>query len=259
MDNTHIYLRHLTLSRRLLRNASHTSRIPAPILLQLLALVAVFGFGTLIAALAPTPAVSYFSKKSNFLNTFFAKQAWLWTSLAILAFHLASLRSAAHLARFLLRYAIATTSWLAFTQWFWGPPLMDRVFTLTGGRCLLDTSPASSLDTASSASCRRLSGSWRGGFDPSGHVFLMALAITYLFGETYRNWPASSLPNWFRRPHHTIVSFVLALWTWTLFITCVYFHSPFEKAVGLVLGIAAGLLALYIDLDRVHESSRGPD
>lgn len=43
---------------------------------------------------------------------------------------------ASPLSKSILRYAIATACWFAFTSWLFGPPLMERIFTSSGGICL---------------------------------------------------------------------------------------------------------------------------
>lgn len=89
----------------------------------------------------------------------------------------------------LLRWGLATLIWTATTQWFFGPPLIDRSFTLTGGACeILDdpevtekmSKPALAL---THAACRKIGGQWKGGHDISGHVFLLILGSGLLWME----------------------------------------------------------------------------
>lgn len=81
---------------------------------------------------------------------------------------------------------------------------MDRIFLLTGGQCtnieqssipvaikslfegtLHNTGGQSFTSRAiSSASCRRLKGSWEGGDDPSGHVPFLTLSSTLMIVES---------------------------------------------------------------------------
>lgn len=110
------------------------------------------------------PPTSSFAQKSNIINVYFIKYAWLWTTIAWLA-QLWTLRSpppvdikgkgkakdddepdatpgdqdgtiASPLAKSLLRYIIATICWILFAMWLFGPSLMERILTSSGGVCL---------------------------------------------------------------------------------------------------------------------------
>ncbi|CAO1619992.1 unnamed protein product [Sympodiomycopsis kandeliae] len=117
------------------------------------------------------PIQSIFAQKSNWINVYFIKYAWAWTTLAWLA-QLWTLRSpvapdvkgkgkareyddsnggddensstiedqdgtiASPLAKSLLRYLIATFSWIVFATWFFGPSIIERIMTSSGGVCL---------------------------------------------------------------------------------------------------------------------------
>lgn len=90
------------------------------------------------------------------------------------------------------RYLIATAFWVLTTQWFFGPPLVDRGFALTGGVCNIaeqeleaagedrKTAVASVL---THAACRAVGGRWAGGYDISGHVFILILGSGMLWME----------------------------------------------------------------------------
>lgn len=78
-----------------------------------------------------------------------------------------------------------TTWWAAFTQWFFGPPIIDRGFRLTGGVCGdlekgRDTGMGDAAEVVTSAACKLAGGQWRGGHDISGHVFLLTLGCAFL-------------------------------------------------------------------------------
>ena len=163
----------------------------------------------------PEGAPSYFAQKRNVFNVYFVKFGWFWCSLALLVFvGLVSRGRAAGAAarkRFdamtvpeqeveagerwrrmwqvALRYAVATTFWLAVTQWFFGPPLVDRGFALTGGACILgvekvvEGKEAEFVKVLTHAACNMAGGRWRGGIDISGHVFLLVLGSAMLWLE----------------------------------------------------------------------------
>lgn len=86
-----------------------------------------------------------------------------------------------------LRYFLATCAWVFVTQWFFGPSITDRVYGWTGGACrrALSKEAQYSIEgdkaaeviagVASSAACRVAGGIMMGGYDVSGHVFLLVL------------------------------------------------------------------------------------
>lgn len=203
--------------------------------------------------------------KDGWINTFFVKKGWFWTSLIM---WLCVFRYDKFSYRSFTRYAILTTWWYVFTQgvWFHTAPIMDLIFVATGGLCqfdVLDTdgnlnssfqdsssrrlrsltkihsflqrfqwstqdelkrslashtlvtlrrlmgnsntepglkepivSPSeinvfihdsikSLRNIGTSAACRITGGHWRGGHDPSGHIFLNTLMIMLLLGELW--------------------------------------------------------------------------
>lgn len=166
-----------------------------------------------------TVSTSYFSSKRNVFNVVFVKKGWLWVSLLAGAKGLELYRSAnsgsgksrvtnGQVKGFVLRYILATVWWILFSQWFFGLPLMDRVFRLTGGACTPSASTLTLIATAqsddpasasaseaaiqalsaqlaqvTSAKCKALGHSWAGGVDPSGHMFLLAHGSLYLWFE----------------------------------------------------------------------------
>ena len=153
--------------------------------------------------------VNYFAYKRNFLNLYFVKLGWVWTTLAFLLIHLTTTRPSSsstansktktsqHNIQALARYALITTSWFLVTQWFFGPALIDRSFTITGGHCETQTpalDPLSSSSTpaevdmttlTSSLACKASGGHWRGGHDISGHIFMLVLSSACLLLELY--------------------------------------------------------------------------
>lgn len=133
---------------------------------------------------AATPVKSFFAQRSNFINVYFIKYAWAWTTVAWLA-QVRTLRigpavdvkgkgrarddddddaavgeageaaadpkppsaqqqrqqpqrqhQQSPVARSMVRYMIATTCWIFFAVGFFGPPIMERILTASGGICL---------------------------------------------------------------------------------------------------------------------------
>lgn len=83
-----------------------------------------------------------------------------------------------------------TLWWIFVTQWFFGPPIIDRGFLLTGGQCdLVELADEGKLEMditrqfVTSVACKAIGGKWKGGHDISGHVFLLVLGSMFIFEE----------------------------------------------------------------------------
>jgi Inositol phospholipid synthesis and fat-storage-inducing TM len=162
-------------------------------------------------------ALNYFAGKQNILNLYFVKIGWFWTTLAFILLQLtnnttisdltqkqppssrANPNTKNPLVQAFLRYSLITLSWILTTQWFFGPALIDRSFTSTGGRCVprttftpntnpLSEAPLADIDLSSVAtnlSCKAAGGKWLGGHDVSGHFFMLVLSSAFLFLEFF--------------------------------------------------------------------------
>lgn len=253
-------------------HTSHTSHPPGPLAPSLAADL----------HLSESPA-NYFARKNNIFNLYFVKIGWVWLTLAfasLLLFQPAYNSSSPssqtqQQARFrrtlqaILRYTIATTIWYFMTQWFFGPAIIDRGFVLTGGKCeqaLEQVGRAASDASASvhpntlltAAACKTTGGTWRGGYDISGHVFMLVLATAVLIfeavgagavstsldvradGEGSRERKASDphapelnvhqgTPGTARTWSTRLVWAVVILGWWMLFMTAIWFHTWLEK------------------------------
>lgn len=152
---------------------------------------------------------SFFADKRNFINSYFVKQAWGWTTLVAIVYTLAvylytpqpvtndiagsptlelkpvTLARSPIVTRALWislrRYILATISWYYLTQktWFFGvgPSLSHYILLATGARCL----PANPADGVGAGmmgeTCK---GVVSGGHDTSGHVFLLTHASLFI-------------------------------------------------------------------------------
>ncbi|SCU78082.1 LADA_0A03730g1_1 [Lachancea dasiensis] len=80
--------------------------------------------------------------KDSWFNIYFVKQGWFWTSLVgwWCMIRYSGFGQRGSWRRTLLRYSVLTAWWMLFTQSIWSEaaPLMDLVFTATGGRCNFD-------------------------------------------------------------------------------------------------------------------------
>ncbi|KAF9024831.1 hypothetical protein BDZ89DRAFT_1068769 [Hymenopellis radicata] len=200
----------------------------------------------------------YWASKSNFLNVYFIKYAWGWTSAAFLALWATSPPSSRTASR-LAKWTAETCAWLVFTSWFFGPALIERFIVASGGDCFVSLpsgevitvpqeycfqkTPINPVDHASLLASSQASFSvppeWRGkprlrkGHDISGHIFLLTMAS--LFSSTSFSEPWSALHTYAVWANVALVG----LWLLASCTTSIYFHSPFEKITGLLLGIAS--------------------
>lgn len=192
--------------------------------------------------------------------------------------------STIHLLSATFRYLCATFWWILFTQWCFGLPIMDKVFLSTGGKCaritedritahlkgkLIDSKIFRKIDeiyessSVSSMVCRRLRGSWEGGHDPLGHVFLLVHSSLYLFFEMKEHWRGfgallGDLSRLFQLKNRRLgvwtflkqnpeapLILLMALWWFMLLMTNMYFHLLGEKLVGLAFGYF-GIFVVYL-------------
>ncbi|KAJ1674132.1 hypothetical protein EV182_003895 [Spiromyces aspiralis] len=238
--------------------------------------------GILAATPAPTlsipPPPPFLANKRNILNRYFAKVAWGWTSLLfapflafIYSYGVPAQRRPYAVATAAARYVLATLYWYALTQWAFGPSVFDRVYMYTGGYCKF-SSPDKSLTgivtTTTSQQCRRLGGSWTGGFDISGHCFLLIHSALFLWEETIRPYCAFrkyAVPASTRSGRGTAkipggplfsglvmaIITLLGLWMLVLFGTAMYFHKTSELVVGTLFGVAYWVGVYFVLLPRL--------
>jgi hypothetical protein len=235
-----------------------------------------------------TPAtLNYFAGKQNILNLYFVKIGWFWTTLAFVLLQATSLTPRLQqkkqqqrsppsnrnrrILQATLRYTLLTLTWILTTQWFFGPALIDRSFTSTGGRCVPQHGQASSsLDAAvhlstiaTNLTCKASGGKWLGGHDISGHFFMLVLSSACLFFEFFisesharvahphiSTGPASGVARETTEEEKRevdegmvkarlwaqyLVWTVIVLDGWMLLMTAIWFHTLFEKLSGLTL------------------------
>lgn len=224
---------------------------------------------------------NYYNNKGNVFNQYFVKLGWGWTTAVIILFYsLVSVKSKIRLVPVAIRYLVATVWWIFFTQWCFGLPIMDRVFVWTGGKCanisqdrfdlygiagtFSETNGFYESKAITSFTCRKLKGSWEGGHDPLGHVFLLVHSSLYLFHEIQPFWPGWSqlllnlqkfrasrnklvaVRSLLLNTPHVVVVLLLSLWWFMLLVTNMYFHLLAEKLVGLAFGYLAVAGVYYV-------------
>ncbi|MCJ1351488.1 MAG: hypothetical protein MMC33_001472 [Icmadophila ericetorum] len=231
-------------------------------------------------------APSYFAKKSNFFNVYFVKIGWFWMTVAFVVFmfmHPSTGPSRSFVltkrrVQGFLRFGIITLWWIVVTQWYFGPPLIDRGFRLTGGQCELLKSEDARAEMGevrvllTSAACKAAKGKWVGGYDISGHVFLLVLGSASLWLEILpvlrifreerfirsqngevksveTEIPAMSSNKEEERESANGISVSLAVgglsW-WMLLMTAAYFHTWFEKFTGLLVAFTGIALVYFL-------------
>lgn len=224
----------------------------------------------------PESAVNYFARKDNIFNLYFVKIGWAWFTVAF-ATLLVSQRvyrappsspssiQQAKQRRLLQasgRYVAATAAWYLMTQWFFGAPVIDRGFVMTGGRCEKLASAAGDITSSarveqafSATTCKTAGGAWTGGHDVSGHVFMLILATAVLAMEVVGVVGADNLSvvvscgddakekkdgedtagGGFSKAQVWALRFVLGvavLGWWMLFMTAIWFHTWLEKVLS---------------------------
>lgn len=239
----------------------------------------------------PALAPSYFAKKSNLVNVLFVKRGWFWVTVSYFLFLFTNaaigVRGSDALLRKriqgTLRWGIVTLWWVFVTQWFFGPAIIDRGFLLTGGACELKESidrGDRKADLAerfvTSMACKARGGTWSGGHDISGHVFLLVLGSMFLFQEVLhvvlraakgreervvllQNGEvkgADSESGAERADTQNVITAspwdfgvkialgVGALSIWMLLMTAAYFHTWFEKA-RIIISLRNSMLTLH--------------
>jgi len=209
---------------------------------------------------------NYYTNKYNLINIFFVKNGWFWTCLIYLYLlfqHGKSIKLG------LIRLILITLWWWSFTQWFFGLPIMDRIFLFTGGICEYNNNNVINnnneinefLQDIGSNLCKQIKGHWIGGHDPSGHVFLLVLGSLMIWFEILQINVFKEFKILIKSLQETekkfekfkillnssiILSFgLLWLWWWMLLITSIHFHSFIEQISGLIAG-CLGLLVYTI-------------
>jgi len=202
----------------------------------------------------PLSPTHYWATKSNWLNVYFIKKAWGWTTIVFLTTYSTSPLSTRTTSRF-LKFALGTSIWLIFTGWFFGPALLERVIASTGGECVLSLpsgdhislpneycftqKPVAPSDIPGllTTSNTLLPADWSGkprlrkGHDISGHLFLLTLSTLFIADQVRLSFRART---WTALHGLTIglSAVLMVMWIFSTYITSVYFHSPYEKLTG---------------------------
>ncbi|GBC04702.1 hypothetical protein RclHR1_05810014 [Rhizophagus clarus] len=182
--------------------------------------------------------------KSNLINQYFVKKGWFWTSIIFIIYspRVIHANKPGQYFKFVIRWILATLYWYSITQRFFGPSIMDRIFVFTGGKC-------DDYQVFEAYACKKNGGRWIGGYDLSGHCFLLIHASLLLWEEITaftcrpKNWEIA-------REKEKILSgilvFLLLLWWFMLVVTTIYFHNFSEKLTGTIFGVLYWIIYNYI-------------
>ncbi|KAF9469958.1 Fat storage-inducing transmembrane protein [Collybia nuda] len=218
----------------------------------------------------PLSNTHYYANKSNFLNVYFIKKAWAWTS-AVFLFSWFTSPPNTRTMRRMLKWAVETGVWLMFTNWFFGPALLERVVLASGGECLVASpsgevvtvpteyclsksyiSPSSHPTLFSTFSPNSLPRDWnaiprlRKGHDVSGHIFLLTMSVLFLADQLRYSAHSKKRSTWNNAAICANV-FLIVVWLFATWTTSLYFHSPSEKVTGYLLGISGFTLTQLIN------------
>jgi len=219
----------------------------------------------------PLHHTHYFASKRNFLNVYFIKKAWGWVSLSFLFLFFTS-SPAIRTRQRIFQFLTDTVVWLVFTGWFFGAPVLERVIANTGGECIVPL-PEGGIITVPNDLCYTRTtispathpalfaaslvmpeASWRAqprlrrGHDVSGHIFLLTMSVLFLVDQLRHSF--KSVPSSSNNGRNTQMSWpplhvwavlgnlmIIAVSMFSLYTTSVYFHTPFEKFTGFLLGV----------------------
>lgn len=121
--------------------------------------------------------------------------------------------------------------------------------------------------SASSSTCRAIKGHWLNGHDPSGHTFLLVHMSLYILFEllpfliSFMNNDNVKRKASINSPRNNIIIFTIQatvllilslqiIWLWMIGITSIYFHSFFEKILGLIFGYL-GIVIIYNGFNNI--------
>ncbi|GME87891.1 hypothetical protein B5S28_g1103 [[Candida] boidinii] len=222
VQDVHPIINHLNKLDELFTGVSDSTKLSIYEILILISFPLILALGQVLYYSTPIEYFdNIFNSKNNFLNIVFVKNGWGFTILVYLIFIASTYIKSNNdrerqklIKESLIRFVIVTFCWYFYTQWFFGLPIMDKIFHVTGGYCYIipekNIKPAhinkfklmdfiidelegfkkgSEEDNyyftngISSRVCRSMKGRMYGGHDPSGHIFLLSLSTCFLLFE----------------------------------------------------------------------------
>jgi hypothetical protein len=206
----------------------------------------------------PLQGTHFFANKANPLNVIFLKRLWFWTTLSFAGLLSTSPQYAQTWGR-MYKYGMGTFTWAIFCNWFFGPPILDRFISFTGGECCV-TLPTGYVMSVPARYCQPGenkfispgthpflfaasliipdTGRWkarprmRKGHDISGHIFLLTMSCLFLVDQLVEARRTRIQGSDLQRYVFYAVSSVIGLELFAMYITSVYFHTAEEKLSG---------------------------
>ena len=159
------------------------------------------------------------------------------------------------------KWGAATLIWLYFTAWFFGPAVLERLNVVTGAQCVVRF-PSGTVHPVPIEYCYNkamlspsshphvftdvptvlgepMKSDWSAiprlmrGHDVSGHIFLLTMSLLFLADMIK---PSLDLPASSRSLVHNIAlaatGVLMTIWVFAIYVTGVYWHTPFEKLTG---------------------------
>lgn len=207
----------------------------------------------------------YLSNRRSIFNVYFVKKGWGWTAGLMICFILLTSKfrhqtDFKRVGRSLLRIFYATAAWFTLTTAF------EYLEELTGV-CEGDASHKTK------GPCIKGKAYWNG-FDISGHCFLLSFCILIINQEllAFVDFKDSALgkqtqqyesidqdtvifePLKFKKDNtydstnilSILLTLLMVLWEFMLFITCAYYHTLHQKFLGICFGISAWYCLYYV-------------
>ncbi|CAG8675350.1 5188_t:CDS:1 [Scutellospora calospora] len=191
---------------------------------------------------------SYFSQKSNFLNQWFVKFGWFWTSTIFFIYfwNVIYRNNLVQITKPFFRWTAATLYWYIVTHhWF-----LDQIYLLTGGKCTLE---GSEIESYNFHECEKeIGANWSGGHDISGHCLLLIHSSLFLWEELFsENVKRAKQYNIYT---YSLTYFLMLLWWYMLLMTSVYFHNFSELLSGTFFGVLYWIVVyMYILPSRARD------
>lgn len=142
-----------------------------------------------------------------------------------------------------LRYFFIIVFSIILFIWWFGSSILERINIFTGGHCY---DPV----FITISQCHQYGNNWINGFDISGHFYILSIYITIIMNETYKKFKSVDfdIDNLSSKDKIllSISLITLLLWYFEFLITAIFFHSVWEKLIGMILGYIIPLL--YIDV-----------
>ncbi|CAH6719246.1 hypothetical protein CLIB1444_02S04170 [[Candida] jaroonii] len=215
---------------------------------------------------------------NSLINSIFVEDyGYVWFSLTFLAYGMKpdfQFKMDQNNIKLIKIYVSNVVFGIFINYWFFGPSIVERIDTYKGGYCELVSR------ALSHGSCNAQSGVWHSVFDASGHYYLI-ISMSLLLWDRYlqaivddeviNDNSIINLEEGFTLPEpidpmfikfriflHIFTISLISIWYFEFIITSLFFHTPFEKLVGLMFGMVVPLIAHFYTSEKseTHTESR---